>query len=94
VTVNLNRSEPDVPNTAFKIDPAIEARQIESVRKVRASRNEAEVANALEAVRAACRGGANMVPSVLVAVRAYATIGEICQIWREEFGIFEPSTVF
>jgi methylmalonyl-CoA mutase N-terminal domain/subunit len=36
----------------------------------------------------------NMVPPVLAAVRAYATVGEICQIWREEFGIFEPSTVF
>lgn len=94
VTVNLQRSEPNVPNTAFRIDPAIETRQAESVRQVRASRNAIEVADALEAVRAACRSGANMVPSVLVAVRAYATVGEICQIWREEFGIFEPSTVF
>jgi methylmalonyl-CoA mutase N-terminal domain/subunit len=94
VTVNLQRSEPNVPNTAFRIDPAIETRQAESVRQVRASRNAIEVADALEAVRTACRSGANMVPSVLVAVRAYATVGEICQIWREEFGIFEPSTVF
>jgi len=94
VTVNLHRSEPDVPNTAFRIDPAIEARQVESVRRVRASRDAAAVASALDAVRAACRSGANMVPPVLCAVRAYATVGEICQVWREEFGVFEPSTAF
>lgn len=94
VTVNMQRTEPNVPNTAFRIDPAVETRQVESVRRVRSRRDAAAVAAALQAVREACRSGANMVPPVLAAVRAYATVGEICQVWRDEFGVFEPSTAF
>ena len=94
VTVNVQRTEPNVANTALRIDPAIETRQVEHTRRVRARRDAARVTHTLDAVRAACRSGENMMPPVLEAVRAYATVGEICQIWREEFGVFEPSTVF
>jgi methylmalonyl-CoA mutase N-terminal domain/subunit len=38
--------------------------------------------------------GANVVPSVLKAVRAYATVGEIVELWRKRFGSFAPSTEF
>ncbi|MHA6645473.1 methylmalonyl-CoA mutase family protein [Mesorhizobium sp. A623] len=92
VTVNVQRAEPNVANTALKIDPAIEKRQVEKTRKLRAERNAADVTRTLARVRAACRSGENMVLPVLDAVKAYATVGEVCQVWREEFGVFEPST--
>lgn len=94
VTVNFQRTEPDVPNTALRIDPAIEERQVAFTARIKAGRDDARVARALSGVRAACRSGENMVPPVLEAVRAYATVGEICAIWREELGVFEPITTF
>lgn len=50
-----------------------------------------QIAAALQAAHEACRSGASM---VLAAVRAYATMVETCHIWREEFGVFEPSAPF
>lgn len=94
VTVNFQRTEANVPNTAQRIDLAIEQRQKEGLADVRACRDADRVARGLETIRAACRSGANMVPPVLEAVRAYATVGEICEVWRQEFGIFEPQTSF
>mgnify|MGYP005857642401 CR=1 FL=1 len=49
---------------------------------------------ALEAVAEAARGGANLVPPVLEAVRAYATIGEICDVFRSVFGEWQPDRAF
>ncbi len=94
VTVNLQRVEPNVPNTALRLDPETESRQLERTRSVRARRDATQAEAALARVRAACRSGENMVPPVIDAVRAYVTVGEICQVWREEFGVFEPSTAF
>jgi thioredoxin reductase (NADPH) len=49
---------------------------------------------ALAEVDRAAGDGANVVPSVLKAVRAYATVGEIVELWRKRFGSFVPSTDF
>ena len=53
---------------------------------LRAERDAAAVARALEALRAAAQGDANLVPVLVEAVKAYATIGEICDVLREAFG--------
>ena len=94
VTVNLWPQKPNVPNTAFRIDPATSRRQLERLAAVKASRDASRVEKALAAVGEACHSGANLVPSTLEAVRAYATLGEICNVWRTHFGSFSPSTVF
>ena len=94
VTVNKWPQVPDVPNTAFRIDPAVTERQLERLARVKATRDEKRVRAALKDIAAACAGGANTMPSVLEAVRAYATVGEICECWREQFGTFTPSTHF
>lgn len=94
VTVNRWPQEPNVPHTAFRVDPAVTKRQLARLARVKAERDEARVQAALAEVSRACAEGRNTVPGVLEAVRAYATVGEICDCWRERFGAFEPSTDF
>ena len=48
------------------------------------------VDDALAALRDACRGDANVMPHIVDAVKAYATVGEICDVMREEFGEYKP----
>ncbi len=94
VTVNMWPQKPNVPNTAFRIDPATSQRQLERLASVKASRDQDRVTRCLAAIDEACRIGANLVPSTLEAVRAYATLGEICDVWRSHYGAFSPSTDF
>jgi len=94
VTVNLWPQKPNVPNTAFRGDPQATERQLARLAQVKASRNRAQVEAALADVDRASADGANVVPSVLKAVRAYATVGEIVELWRRRFGSFVPSTDF
>ena len=70
----------------LQIDPAMEARQIERVRQVRASRDQAAWRAALDAVSAAARGTDNLVPPIIRAVEAHATVGEISDAMRAVFG--------
>jgi methylmalonyl-CoA mutase N-terminal domain/subunit len=73
-------------NPIFTLDPQIESRQIERVRAVRASRSPAQWGSALDAVTGAARDGSNLVPPILTAVEARATIGEISDTLRAVFG--------
>jgi methylmalonyl-CoA mutase N-terminal domain/subunit len=70
----------------LRIDPELERRQIEGVRAVRTSRSEADWTAAMEAVIAAARSTANLVPPIVRAVEARATIGEISDALRSVFG--------
>lgn len=94
VTVNMWPQKPNVPNTAFRGDPKATERQLARLAQVKATRNPTEHAAALAEVERATADGGNTVPSVLRAVRAYATVGEIVDIWRKRFGSFVPSTDF
>jgi methylmalonyl-CoA mutase, N-terminal domain len=70
----------------LKIDPAIEATQVERVRQVRASRDQSAWRAAIDAVSAAARGRDNLVPPIVRAVEAHATVGEISDAMRAVFG--------
>jgi methylmalonyl-CoA mutase N-terminal domain/subunit len=70
----------------FQLDPEIEPRQVERVRAVRASRSHAEWRAALDAIETAARGTANLVPPIIAAVEARATLGEIADVMRKVFG--------
>ena len=89
VGVNKFRSESNQPCGAFRIDPAIEQQQIERLAKVKKERNNRAVKEALEHVRETAKGDENLVPSVLEAVRTYATVGEICNALRDVFGEYQ-----
>ncbi len=75
----------------FRVDPEIERRQIERVRALRAARAEAPWRAALDAVAAAARDGSNLVPPVIAAVEAQATVGEIADTMRGVFGEFQEA---
>ena len=70
----------------LRIDPEIEARQVARVRQVRASRDGSRWRAALDAVAGAARGTDNLVPPIIAAVEAHATVGEISDTMRAVFG--------
>ena len=70
----------------LQIDPGFERRQVERVRAVRASRDAGSWRAALDAIAHAARGTTNLVPAVLDAVEARATVGEISDALRSVFG--------
>ena len=86
VGVNRFQQEQDGKAPAFRIDPAIEQAQIEKLRQVRASRSADAVATALATLAGAARTGANLMPPILEAANAYATVGEISGQLKTVFG--------
>ena len=65
-------------------------RQIRRLESVREDRDEEAVTATLEALREAARGDENLLPFIIEAVKASATVGEICNVLREEFGEYTP----
>jgi methylmalonyl-CoA mutase N-terminal domain/subunit len=97
IIVGVNKftsDEDELPIPVLKIDPEIERRQSERVAKVRATRDAAKHAAAMKALRDACMSDANLVPFVLDAVRAQATLGEISDTFREAYGVYREPAVF
>jgi len=88
VVVGVNQFATDQPDTidVLRIDPEIERRQVERVRAVRASRDSAAWQSAIDSVTSAARGTDNLVPAVINAVEARATVGEIADAMRSVFG--------
>ena len=70
----------------FRVDPELEVQQVQRVQAVRASRDAATWKAALEAVRAAAATSDNLVPHIINAVEAKATVGEIADTMRSVFG--------
>ncbi len=64
------------------------------LRALRVERDAHQVARALDALRAAAAGDANLVPILVETVKTYATIGEICEVLREEFGEYRAVQVY
>jgi methylmalonyl-CoA mutase N-terminal domain/subunit len=77
----------------LRIDPELETRQVARVRDVRASRDASAWRAALDAVAAAARGSDNLVPPIVRAVEANATVGEIADAMRAVFGEHRESDV-
>ncbi len=72
-----------------RLDPAAEQRQLERTALVRAERDPEVAGAALDAVRDAARSDANLLPPMREALRAYCTVGEICNVLRDEFGTYD-----
>jgi methylmalonyl-CoA mutase N-terminal domain/subunit len=76
----------------FTIDPEIERQQVARVQAIRRTRDAPVWRAALEGVRSAARASENLVPPIIAAVEAYATVGEIADAMRDVFGEYrEPS---
>jgi methylmalonyl-CoA mutase N-terminal domain/subunit len=90
--VGLNRfarAEPERQLALYELDPASALRQRHRLAKTRRERDELKVEQSLASLREAARGAANLMGPISHAVRAYATIGEICSVLRGEFGTFQ-----
>lgn len=89
IIVGLNKFtiEEEVNPDLLKVDEALEKGQIEALQSLRSKRNQQVIQNVLQKLRKAARNEHdNLIPYILEAVKAYATIGEICNVLRDEFG--------
>jgi methylmalonyl-CoA mutase N-terminal domain/subunit len=93
VGVNRYEEEESEPIELLRIDPAAEKRQLERTARVRAERDPAGVEAALTEVRRVARGDENLLPPMREALRARCTVGEICEVLREEFGTYDAQRI-
>ncbi|GAA0221321.1 acyl-CoA mutase large subunit family protein [Halobaculum roseum] len=90
VGVNEYEVEEDAHVDLEEVSEEEEQAQIDRVQALRDDRDDEAVEDALASLRDACRGDANVMPHIVDAVKAYATVGEIADVMREEFGEYKP----
>jgi methylmalonyl-CoA mutase N-terminal domain/subunit len=78
----------------LKIDEEVERKQIQRTQKIRKERDNKKVDESLDGLRKASEGEENIMPHIVSAVREYATIGEIFEVWRELWGEWEEPKIF
>jgi methylmalonyl-CoA mutase N-terminal domain/subunit len=91
VGVNRHTDKGSMSQPLFRVDPEGERRQIERVRRMRSSRDGSACQVALAGVRAAAAGDGNLVPPIIAAAEAMATVGEIADTLRGVFGEYEET---
>ncbi|MEI9478544.1 MAG: methylmalonyl-CoA mutase family protein [Deltaproteobacteria bacterium] len=95
VTVGVNKYVTDNPPiTTWKMKPEIEERQLKRLGDVKRIRNNRKVKELLEQIRRASQCEENLMPHLVDAVREYATVQEICDVWREVFGRYTEPAYF
>ena len=94
VGVNGYTSDEPLRIPILKMDPQGYDRQVARLERLRAERDAGRVTQALDALRRACAGRDNVMPYLIDAAKAYATLGEITDVMREVFGVYkEPAFV-
>jgi methylmalonyl-CoA mutase N-terminal domain/subunit len=96
VVVGVNQfvqQEPDRIPT-LKVDEQAVSEKLRELAELKATRSRTEVERGLAAVRRAAKDGSNLVPPVIEAARAYATLEEICDVFRGEFGVYTDPGFF
>jgi methylmalonyl-CoA mutase N-terminal domain/subunit len=78
----------------LRVSPDVEREQVASLAARRESRPRSEADVALKAMAVSARSGSNVIPAMLDAVRAEATLGEICDALREEWGTYSEPAAF
>ncbi len=94
VGVNGFRTEGDEPIALLKIDETVARAQVERLRAVKAERSAQQVKEALSGVERACRDGHNVMPPIIEAVKAYASLGEVCDVFRKVWGQYREDGRF
>ncbi|MFP3910996.1 MAG: methylmalonyl-CoA mutase [Desulfobacteraceae bacterium] len=91
IVVGLNRfqSREERPGNLLRVDPNVQKEQGESLKKLRAERDNDKVKQSLTNLKTAAQGRDNLMPLILEAVRSYATLGEICDVLRNTFGEYQ-----
>src|SRR5579863_4348195 len=93
VGVNAYTEEAGEPIELLEMDETAEGRQRERLERLKERRDGEKVARALDGLREAARGEGNTMPHILEAVRAYATVGEICGALGEVFGSYRETSI-
>jgi methylmalonyl-CoA mutase N-terminal domain/subunit len=95
VGVNRYQLDEEAPLDILRIDEALERKQIGRVQALRARRDSAAVESALATLKqAAAHERRNLMPPIVEASRAYATLGEMCDALREVWGTWRETPVF
>ena len=94
VGLNAYKSEEEQPIPVFRANPETEQPQIEGLRLLRQQRDNRLVAKTLADLAEQARANENLLPALIETVKAYATVGEICDQLRTVYGVYEPSHVF
>jgi methylmalonyl-CoA mutase N-terminal domain/subunit len=93
VGINAYQEEEPVRIPLLEMDPAGYERQVARLERIRRERDAQRVEASLQALRQAARGSENTMPYILDCVRAYATLGEIMDVFREVFGEYREPTI-
>ena len=90
--VGLNRFHvaEEKPKNLLRVDPAVRTAQIQRLKKLRSERDGKVVEKCLADLKQVAEGDRNLMPFILEAVKAYATLGEICDVLRGVFGEYQP----
>lgn len=91
---NKFQTEKDVPVEILKIDESTEEKQIENIKSLKRERNSKDVLASLKKLKTAAIGADNLMFPIIEAVKAYATLGEICDVLREVFGEYREPVMF
>src|SRR5690349_839500 len=96
VTVGVNKyaMREDKPINFLKIDESVETEQIERVGRFKAARDMAKVERRLKQLAEACGNGHNVMPVLIDAVKDYASLGEISDVYRQVFGLYREPIIF
>jgi methylmalonyl-CoA mutase N-terminal domain/subunit len=78
----------------LKISKEVERNQVKLLKKVKKERNNAKVKETLKRLRTAAANDENLMPKILDCVKEYATLGEMCNTLKEEFGEYHEPIIF
>jgi len=94
VGVNKYVTDEEIPVEILKIDEAREQAQIRRLREIKKTRDNSKVRKCLDELRRASEENRNLLPYILDAVKSYATLQEICDVWRQVFGEYRDPGYF
>jgi methylmalonyl-CoA mutase N-terminal domain/subunit len=94
VGVNKYATQEEIPIPTLKIDEKVDMNQKERLKEVKRKRNTDAVKKHLKEITEAARDGENLMPFIINAVREYATVGEISDVFREVYGIYRDPGYF
>lgn len=94
VGVNKYVTEEDIPVEVLEIDEELERQQIEKTNRIKNERNNKMVKECLERVGEACAGDKNVMEPLIEAVKSYATLQEVCDVFRQAFGEYRDPGIY
>lgn len=94
VGVNIFKEDEKVNIEILKISKEVERDQVKLLKKVKKERNNAKVKETLKRLRTAAANDENLMPKILDCVKEYATLGEMCNTLKEEFGEYHEPIIF